>query len=593
MHVDIIKIMNELFLPTTAKELKRRGIEVPDFIIVSADAYVDHPSFAAALLGRHLESRGYSVGIIAQPSPADSGSYSRMGKPRFAFLVSGGNMDSMVNHYTANKAPRKEDAYSPGGVRVRPDRATIVYTKMLKSIFPDVPVVIGGVEASLRRFAHYDYWEDTVRPSILEDCPADMLVYGMGERPLLELAEGLEAGLTIEQLTYIRGTAHMSAQRVEGVSIPSFESVKKDKRKFAEAFVAQYKEQDFINGRIVIQPHKNYFLVQNPPAEPLLEEELDTLYSLPFTRTAHPSYKKAIPALEEVRFSVTFSRGCFGGCAFCSIYFHQGRYVRSRSVESVGQEVERITHMPDFKGYIHDVGGPTANFSIPSCAKAEKVGMCPEKRCLAPNICKNINPDHSKYICALKRARETKGVKRVFIRSGVRYDYALLDNEFMMELAAYHVSGELKVAPEHCSSEVLALMGKGSIKDFERFCSRFAEHSKRAGKKQYVLPYFICSHPGSTLNHAIELALYLKKRGFIPDQVQDFYPTPGSVSTCMYYTGLDPFTMQPIYVPRSREERSMQRALLQFNKSENRSLVRQALVKAGRPDLIGKNGLIQ
>ncbi len=578
----------------TKKDLQERGIAQPDFILVSADAYVDHPSFANALIGRYLEALGYSVALLCQPNFGDLRAYQVLGRPRLAFLVSGGNMDSMVNRYTANKAPRKKDLYSPGGAQRRPKRATIVYTQMLRRAYPDVPIAIGGVEASLRRFAHYDYWDNAVRPSILEDAPADLLMYGMGEHPLKELAEALDSGLAIGDITYIRGTAYRAKDdsRVyeEKIMTPSFEEVKKDKRKYAEAFRMQYLEQDYRQGRVVVQPHGDHVVIQNPPAEPLSTEEMDFVYSLPFTKEAHPSYKEPIPALQEVKFSLVSSRGCYGGCSFCSIFFHQGKYIQSRSRESLVAEAEELTRKKDFKGYIHDVGGPTANFLSLPCEKAKTAGMCRNRRCLAPTPCKNLKADHSRYIATLRALRAVPGVKKVFIRSGIRYDYVMADKsgEFIRELARHHVSGELKVAPEHCAPEVLRLMGKPNLDVYERFVQKFEAASRKAGKKQYVLPYFIASHPGSTIACAIELAVYLKRSGFVPDQAQDFYPTPGSLSTCMYYTGLDPLTMEPVYVPKSREERAMQRALLQFNKPENYPLVKKALLRAGRRDLIGK-----
>ena len=585
----------------TMEELRDRGIETPDFVLISADAYVDHPTFANALVGKYLTALGYSVGLIAQPNYGDQRAYMKFGRPRLGFLISGGNMDSMVNLYTANKKRRSRDLYSPGGQNGRPRRATKVYANMVRQAYPDVPIVIGGVEASLRRFAHYDYWDDCVHPSILWDCEADLLIYGMGENPLRELAEALDSGLNIRDITYIRGTAYLAdtadAVYDQKIEVASYEDVAKDKVKYAKAFAAQYAQQDPCRGRVVIQPHGDRVLVQNPPAEPLTREQMDFVYSIPFTRKAHPSYHKPIPALEEVKFSITSSRGCFGGCAFCAIFFHQGRYIQSRSCESIVREAEKLTKEPDFKGYIHDVGGPTANFTHLPCKKAGKTGMCVNRRCLAPTPCPNLNADHSEYLGILRAVRGLDGVKKVFIRSGIRYDYALQEKsgDFICEIAAHHTSGQLKVAPEHCAKEVLNAMGKPGIDVYETFVRKFNAASRKAGKKQYVLPYFIASHPGCTLKHAIELAEYLNKTGFVPDQVQDFYPTPGSVSTCMYYTGLDPFTLKPIYVPRSQEERAMQRALLQFQKPENYPLVKKALLKEGRHDLIGKgkNALIR
>lgn len=581
------------FLPISKKELEERGIGQPDFILVTPDAYVDHPSFANALIGRYLENLGYSVAILAQPNYGDRRAYQALGRPRLAFLVSGGNMDSMVNLYSANRVRRKYDMYSPGGEVLRPRRAVTVYSKMLRECYPDVPIIIGGIEASLRRLAHYDYWDNRVMPSVLVDSGADLLVYGMGEKPLAQIAEALAAGIAVSDLTYVRGTAYLaqSPEQVyeEKVMLPSFEQVAADKTAFAKAFAASYREQDYLLGRTLVQQHGTRYLVQNPPAEPLSEMEFDDLYELPFTREAHPSYQKEIPALKEVKFSLVSNRGCYGGCAFCAIFFHQGRYIQSRSVQSLVREAEALTRKKDFKGYIHDVGGPTANFTRLSCKKAETQGMCPGKRCLAPKPCPNLIVDHSKYLESLRALRKIPGVKKVFVRSGVRYDYAVLDRDdtFIRELACHHTSGQMKVAPEHCSSRVLNLMGKPDIAVYEKFKKKFEDASKRAGKRQHVLPYFICSHPGSTLKDAIELAEYLNKSGFIPDQVQDFYPTPGSVSTCMYYTGLDPFTLKPVYTAKTREERAMQRALFQFNKPENYPLVKKALIKAGREDLIG------
>lgn len=585
--------MYENFLPISKKELEERGIGQPDFILVTPDAYVDHPSFANALIGRYLENLGYSVAILAQPNYGDRRAYQALGRPRLAFLVSGGNMDSMVNLYSANRVRRKYDMYSPGGEVLRPRRAVTVYSKMLRECYPDVPIIIGGIEASLRRLAHYDYWDNRVMPSVLVDSGADLLVYGMGEKPLAQIAEALAAGIAVSDLTYVRGTAYLaqSPDQVyeEKVILPSFEQVAADKTAFAKAFAASYREQDYLLGCTLVQQHGERYLVQNPPAEPLSEMEFDDLYELPFTREAHPSYEKEIPALKEVKFSLVSNRGCYGGCAFCAIFFHQGRYIQSRSVQSLVREAEALTQKKDFKGYIHDVGGPTANFTRLSCKKAETQGMCPGKRCLAPRPCPNLIVDHSKYLESLRALRKIPGVKKVFVRSGVRYDYAVLDKDdtFIRELACHHTSGQMKVAPEHCSSRVLNLMGKPGIAVYEKFKKKFEDASKRAGKRQHVLPYFICSHPGSTLKDAVELAEYLNKSGFIPDQVQDFYPTPGSVSTCMYYTGLDPFTLKPVYTAKTREERAMQRALFQFNKPENYPLVKKALIKAGREDLIG------
>lgn len=586
--------MQNDFLPVHARDLRALGWDQPDFILVTPDAYVDHPSFANALIGRYLTALGYKTAILAQPSFGDPRAFTRLGRPRLAFLVSGGNMDSMVNLYTANKAPRAKDAYSPGGEQKRPPRATIVYTKMLRKAFPDVPIVIGGVEASLRRFAHYDYWDNVVKPSILAECPADLLIYGMGELPLRELAEALNAGLDIHHITYLRGTAYLakSGEQVyeEKVELPGFDAVSRDKRAFAEAFACLYREQDYQRGKVLLQHQPKGMLVQNPPARPLTTDELDFVYTLPYTRRQHPSYKQPVAALNEVQFSLTSSRGCFGSCAFCSIFLHQGRYIQARSKQSLLDEARQLSAMPEFKGYIHDVGGPSANFMLPPCKKAATAGMCTDRRCLAPRPCPNLRADHTVYTDILKSLRTLPGVKKVFVRSGLRYDYLLCDpnyREFLRELAAYHVSGELKVAPEHCVNRVLELMGKPEIEVYERFCRAFSRMNQELRKKQYVLPYLIASHPGATLDDAVRMAEYLNRIGFVPDHVQDFYPTPGSLATCMYYTGLNPLTMKKVYVAKSREDRAMQRALLQFNKPENYPLVKRALIKAGRQDLIG------
>ncbi len=589
--------MNCEYIPMTKKEMTAAGVDRPDFVLVTGDAYVDHPTFANALVARYLVSLGYSVGIIAQPDYKNPDSVKVFGEPKLAFLVSAGNLDSMVNAYTANKAPRSKDAYSPGGKLLRPKRATIVYCNLISRAYPHSPKIIGGIEASLRRFAHYDYWDDNVRSSILEDSGADILIYGMGERQLQELAEGLASGISIKDLTYVRGTCYMASDfehvYEDCIIIPPHSEVATGKRKYALAFAQQLKEQDHISGKVVIQRQSGRYLIQNPPAEPLSRVEMDYLYTLPFKREAHPSYKEEIAALEEVKFSVICSRGCFGACAFCAITFHQGKHIVSRSIRSMEDEVREFTKHKDFKGYVHDVGGPTANFMQNPCEKSKEQGYCTQRRCLSPKPCPNLQATHSEYISVLERLRKIPGVKKVFVRSGLRYDYILADkkaNDVVKQIATFHTSGRLKVAPEHCSKDVLRVMGKPDISVYTDFCKRFEMSSKKYGLKQFVLPYFISSHPGAKLSDAIELALFLKKSGYVPDQVQDFYPTPGSVSTTMYHSGLNPFTMQPVYVPRADEMRKMQRALLQFNKPQNHNLVKKALLAANRKDLIG-NGI--
>ena len=583
--------------------MTNRGWEQVDFIFISADAYVDHPSFAVAILSRTLESYGFKVAIIPQPNTKNLEDFKRCGEPRLGILISGGNIDSMVAHYTAAKKKRSEDLYSPGGkAGKRPDRPTIVYSKMAREAFPDKPIIIGGIEASLRRFAHYDYWEDKVMPSILEDSGADLLIYGMGERILKEIAFALNDGLDIKSITYIDGTAYMTedASYIEDAAvIPSFEEVKKDKKAYAVSVSEQYAQHDFARGKTVIQPHKNRFLVQNKPAAPLSRSELDRIFSLPFTREVHPMYEKmgGVPAIEEVKFSITSSRGCFGSCNFCALAFHQGRTVQSRSHKSIITEAEKMTNMPDFKGYINDVGGPTANFRAPSCEKQLKEGVCKNRQCLFPAPCPNMKVSHTEYVKLLRELRSLPKIKKVFIRSGIRFDYLMADKDdtFLKELCQHHISGQLKVAPEHISDNVLKLMGKPSNRVYRDFCTAYKRINNQLGKEQYLVPYLMSSHPGSTLNDAIELAIYLKKEGINPQQVQDFYPTPGTISTCMYYTGIDPRTMKKVYVAKDPTEKAMQRALLQYRRPENYALVHKALVMAGRQDLIGfdKNCLIR
>ena len=587
--------MNE-FLPVTADEMRERNISQFDFIYITGDAYVDHPSFGVAIVSRLLESLGFTVGIISQPDWKSDKDFRRFGKPKLCFLVTAGNIDSMVAHYTSAKKKRSDDAYTAGGVAgKRPDRAVIVYCHKIREIYGnDVAVAIGGLEASLRRFAHYDYWDDKVRPSVLLESGADLLMYGMGEHQITELSERLANGENIHNIHDIRGTCYLTEPvntPIGCAECPSFEQVSQNKEAYARATKIQYDHQDEIYGKIVIQRHGKLMLVQNPPAYSLTQEELDKIYSLPYTRNYHPSYEKSggVPGIEEVKFSITHNRGCFGYCNFCSIALHQGRRITCRSEKSVLEEAEKLTHMPDFKGYIHDVGGPTANFRNPSCEKQLKSGLCKGKKCLAPTPCKALKVDHSEYLDMLRKIRKIKGVKRVFIRSGIRYDYLMEDknDEFIRELIKYHVSGQLKVAPEHCSAVVLDKMGKPHIEAYKAFQKRFYEITKGIGKEQYLVPYLMSSHPGSTLREAVELALFLRDNKIRPEQVQDFYPTPGTISTCMFYTGPDPYTMEKVYVPKTAEEKAMQRALLQYFRPQNREIVRKALIKAGRRDLIG------
>lgn len=594
------------FLPITKKEMLSLGWNEADFIIVTGDAYVDHPSFGTAIISRVLENEGFKVCIISQPR--SDGDYMRFGKPRLAFLVNGGNIDSMVAHYTAAKKRRSDDAYTPGGkAGARPDRAVTVYCKKLRELFGDVNIAIGGIEASLRRFAHYDYWADTVKPSILIDSGADLLMYGMGEKHVAEIAHRLNGGERLQDLTDILGTCYKVKATdyvpVKGAKeCPSFEMVKEpdeaSKKQYAVSCRIQQAEQDGTVGKVVIQKHGEYIVVQNPPMPPLTTEEMDRVYSLPFMRDYHPSYKAlgGVPGIEEVKFSIIHNRGCFGACNFCSLAFHQGRQIAVRSHESVIDEAKKITQMPDFKGYIHDVGGPTANFRRTSCDKQLKSGLCPDKKCLAPQMCPAVKVTHSDYLKLLRELRALPKVKKVFIRSGIRFDYLIADSdeEFFTELVTHHVSGQLKVAPEHCSNNVLKYMGKPKIEVYNKFEKRFYELTKSIGKKQYLVPYLMSSHPGSTLKDAVELALFLKRNNLHPEQVQDFYPTPGTVSTCMFYTGLDPYTMEKVYVPRTPAEKAEQRALLQYFKPENRNFVLSALKKLGRYDLIGtgKNCLV-
>ena len=582
------------FLPVSREEMHERGWWWYDFLVVGGDAYIDHPSFGTAVIARVLEAEGYRVAVLCQPDWHSADAFRDMGAPRLGVMIGAGNLDSMVAHYTASKHKRREDFYSPGKkMGLRPDRAVIVYANRAREAFgPDMPIVIGSLEASLRRFAHYDYWEDKVRRSVIFDAKADLLVYGMGEYATIEIAKALKKKKPISELYDIRGTAYIAKEAPEdALMLPSFEEVSRSKRAYAEATRIEYAEHDPVRGRRMAQAHGDRYLVVNPPAMPLSREELDRVAELPYTREVHPMYDAmgGVPAIEEVRFSVIHNRGCFGGCNFCALAFHQGRMVTSRSHESVIREVTAMTKHPLWKGYVSDVGGPSANFRHPSCAQQLKNGMCANRSCLAPTPCKNIDADHSDYLALLRKLRNIPGVKKVFVRSGIRYDYMLCDKkgDFFAELVKYHISGQLKVAPEHCIDSVLDYMGKPHIDVYERFMEKYRSLNARYDKEQYVVPYLMSSHPGSTLESAISLALYLKKTGRRPEQVQDFYPTPGTVSTCMYYTGLDPRTMEPVYVARTPEEKAMQRALLQFQNPANRRLVLEALRKAGREDLIG------
>ncbi len=592
-----------MFLPINRTDMIERDWHYVDFVYISGDAYVDHPSFGAAIITRVLENAGYKVGFLSQPDWKNSDSVKEFGKPRYGFFVSSGNIDSMVAHYSVAKHRRSEDLYSPGGkMGKRPDRAVEVYCKMIREAYGDIPIVIGGLEASLRRFAHYDYWDNSVHPSILLSSGADILSFGMGEKQTVEIAYALSHGNKKEQIRSIKGICYLcptSETPYAGVECPSYENVLNNKREYAIAARIQQDEQDFFRGRPVKQKHGKMMLVQNIPMEPLTSEELDKVYELPFMRTYHPIYEKfgGVPAIEEVEFSITHNRGCFGGCNFCSIAFHQGRYISSRSKESILKEANLLTTLPNFKGYIHDVGGPTANFRFPSCNGQEERGLCKGKKCLAPIPCKNLKCDHSEYLEILRELRSLPKVKKVFIRSGIRFDYMLEDksNAFFKELVTHHVSGQLKLAPEHCSAAVLDKMGKPHIESYKRFADKYFNFTKSIGKEQYIVPYLMSSHPGSTLKDAIELALFIKEQKLRPEQVQDFYPTPGTISTAMFYTELDPYTLEPVYVAKSPEDKAMQRALMRYFAPENKQLVYKALKKANRTDLVGtgKNCLIQ
>lgn len=588
--------MYEGYLPISKQDMKERGVSQLDFVYVCGDAYVDHPSFGHAIIARLLEANGYSVGIIAQPDWKDDASISELGAPRLGFLVSAGNMDSMVNHYSVSKKRRSTDSYTPGGViGKRPDYATVVYCNLIRHTYKKTPIIIGGIEASLRRLAHYDYWSNKVKRSILLDSGADIISYGMGEKSIIEIANALNAGIDVKDLTYIEGTVFKTKDREllqDTIILPSYDEVKTDKRRFAESFYTQYCNTDAFSGKRLAEPYPNgIYVVQNSPAKPLTETEMDEVYALPYMRNYHPSYEEAggVPAIREVKFSLISNRGCFGGCNFCALTFHQGRIIQTRSHESIIAEAKMMTQDPEFKGYIHDVGGPTANFRAPACNKQLTKGACPSRQCLFPSPCKNLEVDHRDYIALLRKLRELPGIKKVFIRSGIRFDYLMYDNDhtFLRELCEYHVSGQLKVAPEHISNAVLERLGKPSVEVYQKFVDAYKQMNRKLGKEQYLVPYLMSSHPGSTLKEAIELAEYLRDLGYMPEQVQDFYPTPSTISTCMYYTGLDPRTMEPVYVATNPHEKAMQRALIQYRNPKNYALVYEALMKAERQDLIG------
>ncbi|MBQ7358739.1 MAG: YgiQ family radical SAM protein [Lachnospiraceae bacterium] len=584
------------FLPVCKEDLIKRNIEQLDFVFVTGDAYVDHPSFAHAIIGRVLESHGYTVGILAQPDWKQEDSISALGKPRLGFLVSAGNMDSMVNHYSVSKKRRDMDAYTPGGVAgKRPDYATVVYCNLIRRTYKDVPIIIGGIEASLRRMAHYDYWSNKFKRSILLDSQADLISYGMGEKSIVEIADALNSGIAVKDITFIPGTVYKTKD-ISGVYdqiiLPDYDTMKADPLTYAKSFDIQYNNTDPFNGKYLIEPYPNgVYVVQNPPMTPLSTEEMDKVYALPYMRTYHPSYEEAggVPAIREIKFSLISNRGCFGGCSFCALTFHQGRIIQTRSHESILEEAKLLTQDPDFKGYIHDVGGPTANFRHPSCDKQLTKGVCKNRQCLFPTPCKNMKVDHKDYLALLRKVRELPKVKKVFVRSGIRFDYLLADADdtFFRELVEHHVSGQLKVAPEHISDTVLSKMGKPSRAVYDRFVEKYKRINKQLGKEQYLVPYLMSSHPGSTLKEAVELAEYLRDLGYMPEQVQDFYPTPSTVSTVMYYTGVDPRNMKPVYVCKNPHEKAMQRALIQYRNPKNYELVKEALIKAGREDLIG------
>ena len=583
------------FLPVSGEDLKKRNIDQLDFVYVIGDAYVDHPSFGHAIISRVLEAHGFSVGIISQPDWKDPLSVAALGRPRLGFLVSGGNMDSMVNHYTVAKKRRSTDSYTPGGVSgKRPDRAVIVYSNLIRQCYKDVPIIAGGIEASLRRLAHYDYWSDSLRRSILMDCGADLISYGMGERSIVEIAEALRAGIAVKDITFVAGTCFKTKNTEllgEAILLPSYDELQADKTNYASSFYEQYCNTDPINGKQLAERYDTVYVVQNPPSAPLTQEEMDEVYALPYMREPHPSYDAlgGVPAIQEVRFSLVSNRGCFGGCNFCALTFHQGRFLQTRSHASILEEAEQMTKDPQFKGYIHDVGGPTANFRHPSCKKQMIRGVCKNRQCLFPKPCPNLEVDHRDYVQLLRSLRKLPGVKKVFVRSGIRFDYVCADPDdtFLEELVMHHISGQLKVAPEHISDNVLSMLGKPEHKVYLSFVKKYEDMNRKLGKDQYLVPYFMSSHPGCTLGDAVHLAEYLRDIHHIPEQVQDFYPTPSTISTCMYYTGLDPRTMKTIYVPKDPHEKAMQRALMQYTLPQNRDLVEEALRKARREDLIG------
>ena len=589
--------MERDYLPICMEDMKKRGWTQADFVFVIGDAYVDHPSFGPAIISRLLERYGYKVCMIAQPDWKNDKSIDVFGRPRLGFLVCGGNMDSMVNHYSVSKKRRQKDAYSPGGqMGLRPDYATTVYCNLIRRTYKDVPIIIGGIEASLRRMAHYDYWSDKLKHSILVDSSADILSYGMGEHSMIEIAEALDSGIDVKDITFVRGTCYrtkdISGLPEDSIILPDYDSLSKDRLEYARSFYTQYINTDPYSAKTLVEGYGNRgYVVQNPPAYPLTQMEMDDVYDLPYMNNYHPIYEESggIPAISEIKFSLTSNRGCFGGCSFCALTFHQGRIIQTRSHESLIKEAERMTHDPDFKGYIHDVGGPTANFRHKSCAKQDTYGVCTNKQCLFPEPCRNLKVDHKDYVELLRKLEAVPGVKKVFIRSGIRFDYVMADSsdEFLKELCEKHISGQLRVAPEHVSDNVLKMMGKPQNSVYEKFIERYKRVNAKTGKQQYVVPYLMSSHPGSTLKEAVELAEYVRDIGYMPEQVQDFYPTPSTISTCMYYTGVDPRTMKPVYVPHNPHEKAMQKALMMYRKPENYDLVKEALIKAGRQDLIG------
>ena len=595
--------MNSGFLPISKQDMKERNIDQLDFVYITGDAYVDHPSFGHAIISRVLEAHCYTVGIISQPDWKDDESITILDKPRLGFLISAGNMDSMVNHYYVSKKKRTTDAYTPGGeMGKRPDYATIVYGNLIRRTYKDVPIIIGGIEASLRRMAHYDYWSDSFKRSILLDSQADIISYGMGERSIVEIADALNSGISIKDITYIDGTVFKTKdvefltsyddESLNAIRLPSYTDMKENPALYADSFQIQYQNTDAFTGKAMIEEYPNHiYVVQNPPSKPLSTEEMDDVYALPYMRTYHPSYeeKGGVPAIAEIKFSLISNRGCFGGCNFCALTFHQGRIIQVRSHESILEEAKLLTEDKDFKGYIHDVGGPTANFRQPACEKQLKCGVCKNRQCLFPTPCKNMIADHSDYVSLLRKLRELPKVKKVFVRSGIRFDYLLADKDdtFFRELVEHHISGQLKVAPEHISDAVLSKMGKPENKVYEKFTQKYKRLNEKAGKNQFLVPYLMSSHPGSTLKEAIELAEYLRDLGYMPEQVQDFYPTPSTVSTVMYYTGIDPRTKEKVYICKNPHEKAMQRALIQYRNPKNYDLVLEALTKAGRTDLIG------